>query len=186
MSKNTYYNNLISGVIDLSESATWERAVLEWDIVDCEEDEFLESSCVCGKENLRYLFTIENRENGNELFPIGSSCIKKFERSDLSDEASVREQLFRLLHAIENNDFIILSSEFFSRRLLGFLYEADAFDANEYNGYDPEVDYEFLLKMFNKRDKDTISPAQNRKISAIILGSLKPYLKDLLRDKIRH
>ena len=34
-------------------------AVAEWDIIDCEEDERLESSCICGKEDLRFLFTIQ-------------------------------------------------------------------------------------------------------------------------------
>ena len=60
--------------------------MLEWDITDWDEDYYLETSCLCGKENLRYLFTITNRENGNRLEPIGSQCIKKFERKDLNEK----------------------------------------------------------------------------------------------------
>lgn len=118
---STYYKNLISSVLELSDSSDWQSAVLEWAIEDVVEDETLSESCVCGKENLRYLFTIRNTINGNKLYPIGSTCIKKFERSDLDEIVSVKEQLFKLLHAIENNEFITLSSQYFSRRLLRYL-----------------------------------------------------------------
>ena len=67
---SAYYRNLIQRVIDNSESDIWESAVFEWEIFDWEEDETLESSCICGKENLRYLFTIRNTLNGNILYPI--------------------------------------------------------------------------------------------------------------------
>jgi hypothetical protein len=183
---SAYYNNLIRVVLESSVRDNWQQAVLEWVIDDCEEDDTLEASCICGKENLRYLFTIRNALNGNILYPIGSTCIKKFDRSELNDEVTVREQLFKLLHAIEGNEFISLTSELFSRKLLAYLYDVGAFEENEYNGYDAEVDYLFLLKMFNKRDKDSISLAQRRKISAVILSSIKPFLQDALQDKIKN
>lgn len=186
MSLNSpYYRNLIKQVVDNSEASAWEEAIFEWEVFDCEEDESLIASCICGKENLRYLFTIRNIENGNLLYPIGSSCIKKFERDDLNQDASIKEQLFKLLHAIEKNEYITLSSEYFSRKLLGYLYDEGVFQANSYNRYNPEVDFEFLLKIFNKRDKDSITPAQERKIIAIIMGSIRPFLREILKDKIR-
>lgn len=178
---SAYYRNLIQRVIDNSEASTWESAVLEWEIFDCEEDETLESSCICGKEELRYLFTIRNTRNGNVLYPIGSSCIKKFERDDLDEEVAVKEQLFKLLHAIENNSFITLSSDFFSRKLLRYLYELDAFEATEYNSYEPYNDYQFLLDMFNKRMR---TERQEKKATAIILNSIRPFLREMLRGKI--
>ena len=46
-----YVQNLIVRVINASEADTWENAVQEWEIVDCEEDEDLSESCVCGKKN---------------------------------------------------------------------------------------------------------------------------------------
>ena len=78
-----YYNNMIKKVLVSSSSDIWDVAVKEWVISDCEEDGSLMSTCVCGKENLRYLFTIKNMITGNNLPPIGSSCIKKFGREDL-------------------------------------------------------------------------------------------------------
>ena len=181
---NTYRNNLIQKILDKSEADVWNEAVQEWAIDDCEEDTSLQSACICGKEDLRYLFTIRNIINGNILFPIGSSCIKKFDRDDLNEKANIQEKLFKLLHAIENGNFITLSPEYFSRKLLRYLYDKDVFQANKYNNYDSKVDYEFMLKMFNKKDKDSITLNQQRKINAIIMASIRPYLVELLTNKI--
>ena len=177
-----YVERLIKRVIELSESSDWDTAVTEWEIIDCEEDNTLSESCIYGKEHLYYLFTIENVVNGNSLFPIGSSCIKKFGREDLDNEAAIREKMFKLYHAVEGNQFISLSSEFFSRKVLERLYQEGAFDS-EYNNYDGYDDYEFILKMFNKKDKSSITTAQQRKIRAIIVASIRPYLRDQLAAK---
>lgn len=180
---SVYYRNLIQRVIENSDSDIWESAVLEWEVFDYEEDETLESSCICGKEELRYLFTIRNTHNGNMLYSIGSSCIRKFERDDLDEEVAVKEQLFKLLHAIENNSFLTLSSDFFSRKLLLYLLDLGAFKPTSYNHYNPEKDYQFMLDMFNKRSRRTES--QDKKATAIILNSIRPFLREMLCEKIR-
>lgn len=177
---SSYYKRLNDKVLELSNSKQWDLAVVEWYIYDCKEDDDQETSCVCGKENLRYLFTIVNSENGNTLYPIGSSCIKKFGRHDLSEETEIYEKLFKLSHAVENNEFITLTSQYFSRKVLKYLYEDGAFSPNQYNNYNPESDYNFLLEMFNKRDKENINLNQERKIKAIIVSSIRPYLSKKL------
>lgn len=181
---NSYYKNLMMTVVRSSESDNWQDAVIEWDIYDCEEDLSCSSECVCGKENIKYLYTIRNRYNGKMLFPIGSSCINKFERRDLREVTTLIESQFKLLHAVESGRYLTLSTELFSRKLLRWLYEEGAFDT-EYNHYDGEGDYEFMLKMFNKRDKDSISYNQDKKIKAILLNSVKPFLSERLAEKIR-
>ena len=180
---SAYYRNLILRVIESSVSDIWDSAVLEWEIFDCEEDEALESSCICGKEDLRYLFTIRNTRNGNMLYPIGSSCMRKFERDDLDEEVAVKVQLFKLLHAIESNSFLTLSSDFFSRKLLLYLLDLGAFKPTSYNHYDPEEDYQFMLDMFNKGSRRTES--QDKKVTAIIMNSIRPFLRDMLHEKVR-
>jgi len=179
---SAYYRNLIEAVLRLSEAGNWQAAVAEWSIYDVEEDETLTGSCVCGKENLRYLFTIRNIVNGNMLYPIGSSCIKRFARIDLDEEVAIKEQLFRLLHAIENNKFLTLSSGLFSRKLLHYLYKLGAFTPTSYNYYEPYRDYQFMVDIFNKgvRKNDN----QDKKATAIILNSIKPFLQEMLRDKV--
>jgi hypothetical protein len=175
---SSYNAALIHKVVDRSEARSWDRAVLEWEITACEEDARMESSCVCGHPDLRYLFTIVNSLNGNQLFPIGSVCIDRFGRQDLAETASIREQMFRLLHALEDGRFITLSTDFFSRKLLRHLFEEGAFRPNEYNEFDGEVDYQFMLQMFNMHNDP--SPAQQKKIRAVIVASIIPYLRDAL------
>lgn len=182
--ESAYYRNLIRRVIELSVSDNWGEAVEEWDIIDCEEDISCSSECVCGKENIRYLYAIRNVYNGSILFPIGSSCINKFGRRDLREVTSLIEDQFRLFHAVEEGRFLSLNTELFSRKLLKWLYEEGAFNT-EYNGYDGENDYEFMLKMFNKRDKNSITTNQDRKIKAILLNSVRPFLLERLANKIR-
>ena len=169
--------------MEASVSPDWESAVHEWDIIDCEEDEDLEGICVCGKENLRYLYEIRNCRNDNILWPVGSCCIRKFGRDDLKDQATIQEQLFRLLHAIRDRKRIELTTEFFSRKLLRYLYEDNAFPPTEYNDGDGWYDYNFLLDIFNRHDE--VTERQERKVNGIIAYSLRPYLEKKLHGKIK-
>lgn len=177
-----YREKLIQKVLDNSVAMYWNEAVYEWEITDCVEDDYNESSCICGKENIKYLFTIKNQKNGNELFPIGSTCIKKFEREDLDEVTSVSEKLFQLLHAIQKHEFISLNSEYFSRKLLKYLYDERVFKPSKFNGNNGENDYLFMINMFNKRKEPTKN--QQAKIKAIIISAIKPYLVEQLKDKI--
>lgn len=178
---NTYYNNLIKTVLDASESKSWQSAVKEWIIFDCEEDEFLGASCVCGKERLRYLYTIKNIKKNNTIFPIGSTCIEKFDRDDFEFELSVYRDMFKLLHSVKLKKYIELNAKYFSRNLLLYLYENDAFKPNEYNDYDAENDYLFMLDLFNKRNKEEISESQIKKTKAIIVNDIIPFMKQKIK-----
>ena len=133
MSKSKYQENLIKTVMDKSWGNTWEEAVQEWDIIDCAEDNSLSRSCICGKEQIKYLYRLHNRKTNQWLFPIGSSCIKKFQRKDLQEKTATTEAMFKLLHAVGNNQYLQLSSDLFSRKLLKELYDQGAFKATSYN-----------------------------------------------------
>lgn len=178
------HERLVAAIMENSRARYWEDAVLEWEIEDYAEDSSLRESCICGQKHLRYLYTIRNRETNVVLEPIGSTCIQKFDRKDLDDFTATTERMFELLHAVQDNKYIELSSELFSRKLLFELYEDGAFQANEYNNYNGYNSYEFLLKMYNKRNKHMITPGQHRRIDAIILNDIKPYLQSKLEHKI--
>lgn len=178
-----YTQNLKKCVIDASMAKDWKSAVQEWDIVDCEEDEECSSVCLCGKENLRYLFTIRNRKNGKILYPIGSTCIEKFKRNELKEEVKTKIKMYHLAQAIKNGEKIKLNSDYFTKNLLSTLYEENVFTGNIYNGYNARTDYDFLLNMFNKRNKENITAAQQRKIAVLISRYIKPYLKEQLKYK---
>ena len=107
----------------------------------------------------------------------------KFDRDDLDYEISVYEDMFRLIRAVENNEYIELSSKYFSRKLLGYLLDNDAFEPNEYNDFDGENDYSFMLEMFNKRNKDEIYGSRQRKINAIIANSILPFVRSRIKLK---
>lgn len=85
------------------------------------------------------------------------------------------------MHAIEEGEYISLTSEYFSRKLLRFMLEDGAFIETEFNRYNGENDYDFMLKMFNKRTVPTYK--QDAKIKAIIMNSIRPYLMDKLEGK---
>ena len=159
MMASSYYQNLIKRVLEASTTDNWEIAVREWDI------------------------TIRNRETGRSLYPIGSSCIEKFERDDLDYEVDVQMDMYRLAHAMERGERIELTSKYFSKKLLYALYEEGAFAPNKYNRYDGTNDYQFMLDMFNKRNKSEITEQQHRKIRGLIAYSIKPFLRERLKYK---
>ena len=176
------FDRLVKTVIDKSESKNWDSAVLEWELIDTEEDECAESRCICGKENIRYLHMIKNIHNGNTLFPIGSSCIRKFGRNELNELISVKEKLFKLYHAVCNKEFLELSPALFNRKLIRYLYTIGAFDSDNVN-YPAKESFEFFLKMFNKRCDMT--SGQDRKVKAILLNNIKPFVIKQLMNKVR-
>ena len=88
-----------------------------------------------------------------------------------------------LVHAIESGERIELTSKYFSKKLLLALYEEGAFAPNQYNGYDGKNDYQFMLDMYNKRNKSNITEQQHRKIRGLIAYSIKPFLRKRLKYK---
>jgi hypothetical protein len=101
MRKNKYYENLVERVVVRSESDRWEEAREEWQV-------------------LRYLFTIRNGYNNNEIFPIGSQCIKKFGIKDMSRMVKTLTEERSLYEAIRDNSPHFKDK--LSRNLIIFLY----------------------------------------------------------------
>lgn len=148
---------LVKKIIENSISKTWKLAVMEWDIIDQYDSGSDDKKCACGKENIRYIFIIKNRNTSTKL-QIGSSCIKKFGRKDMDSNVSSMIEWFKLKDAISDKKFI--SIEMFSRKLINYLFEKKYFDS--------EGDYIFFLKMFNKKKKSSITKKQFNKINGII------------------
>ena len=129
---------------------------------------------------MRYLYTIQNSQNGEILSPVGSHCIEKFGREELTNRVRNTESLFRhispLLQAVREHRAISLAD--LSDKLLRKLYDDDAFPPNQYNHNNGHDDYDFLLKM---RRRLTITEKQQQKISCIIRYSIRPYLESKIR-----
>lgn len=174
----SYYENFIKEIISKSESKKWREARDEWVISDVWEADDLSGHCICGKEDCRYQFEIYNTINGNELFPLGSECIKKFERQDFNETVKQTSEVYRLAHACNKSGRVSL--DMFSRRLISVFYYEDWLKPNKYNDYDAYNDYLFLLEMFNRRIPMTFK--QKRKVQAILRESIIPNLKKLLNE----
>ena len=176
-----YKNSLIAEVIENSQSKIWDTAVCEWEVIGCVEDRKQEQSCICGKENLKYLFEIRNKKNGQIIFPIGSKCIRKFEREDLNEDVDIFKQMVNLNEKLKRNEPIKINGECFSKKLLEYFYQEKVFKPSKYNGFNELNDYEFMVDMFNKRTKPT--EKQQSKINGILYYNIKPYLQQKLKTK---
>lgn len=165
-------------VLEASSSKTWDVAVSEWHVVGCHDNGNASGECLCGHEGIRYEFTIRNSVNGNELSPIGSTCILKFESDELKDEVEGWKAAIKLLDALEarrpDERLDGMNRDLFSRRLYAFLYEKGAFPDNNYNKHDGRNDYEFMVKMFNKRTAPT--ERQRAKMYMVLNKSIIPWL----------
>lgn len=172
-------------VLENSVSSDWNACVAEWAVVDCEEDEDAESACICGNEGLRYLYTVRNVLNGNELYPIGSECIKRFGNSGMEDEARCWLQAYKLVdlatkYGKSKQISIVRDKKKFSRKLLAFMYRNGAFRRTKWNEYDGGNDYRFMLDMFNAQ---TLSPRQQRKADHVMRDSIYPWLRKLYKQR---
>lgn len=176
MTTKSLFDELVRVVVDSSVSSAWSTAVGEWTVVELEDDPARGGVCVCGKTGLAKLFTISNERNGSFLHPIGSVCVNQFGRTDLDRQVDLLTGLLALRNAIHARQYITLTSEYFSRAMLEYLYSEGAFTPDRWNNGDGEYDYEFLRKMFNKRDKDAISSAQVRKINALLRNKVFPFV----------
>lgn len=174
------FEQLVKKVVASSENSNWNNARTEWSVVDVSEDETAESQCICGKENLRYLYTIKNNLNGKTLFPIGSQCINQFKQENLNNDVTTYRRLLELQQAVEKNKFITLNSTYFSRKLLLYIYKNGAFKPNKYNHNNPKEDYEFLLKMFNKKKHP--DKIYQKKITALIMNAIIPFAQERIKD----
>lgn len=159
---------LMQAIIENSIADTWKEAVKEWTIIALEEDARRVHRCICGQEGLRYLFTIYNQNTDTKLFPIGSSCIKKFNRIDLDTQVESRMQIWRINQArqYDKNAFDDIQSGLYSRKSIRELCEKAHIDRDS---------TDFLLKMFGKRKE--ITPNQAKKIAYHMNHQIAPYLE---------
>lgn len=170
------FESLRAAVLNASERPDWSHAVHEWEVVGLEEDPAGHGICICGQLNLVKLFTIKNMRTGVELFPIGSSCINLFDRPELDYSASVLADFAKISQSLRKSKAIALDTEHFSRALLEYLHSEGAFTPDQYNGFDGESDLDFMLTMFNKRIKEDITQAQQRKIYMVLRNKVFPFV----------
>lgn len=172
------FEDLRNAVIGASRHQSWSDAVDEWEVVGLEEDPNGSGICICGQLGLVKLFTIRNNESRIELYPIGSSCISHFDRSDLNQDVATLTALAKLRSSVQRHEEITLTGDYFSRTLLEYFYDQGVFPDNHWNNNDGWNDYEFLLSMFNKHHRDEITKKQQRKIYVLLAKVLLFVMSD--------
>ena len=176
-----YSSSFFGAVIEKSVSENWDVARHEWSVVACVEDPDLVESCICGKEHLRYLYKLRNEKNGNALYPVGSSCIKKFSVCAMEDDADCWKQAFKLMHAAEKlgrGKYVEFGSDLFSRKLISFMHRHGAFQPNSANGWDGTRDLKLLMQAFNAR---SLGNHQKAEVNRVISTSVYPWLRGVWR-----
>jgi len=176
LKRKSDFGALVTAVVAVSVADLWNEAVDEWEVVGLEEDPEQGGVCICGQVGLVKLFTISNGHTAEELNPIGSSCITLFERSDMELQVKALSGLFALRNAIRAGDDVTLTSDYFSRLVLDTLRSEGAFPGDRWNKGDGGKDHEFLLKMFNKREKSDISVKQQNKIDVLLAKKIVPFV----------
>lgn len=174
MTDNNHYDGdpargaLIAAVREASGGLPWGVARRQWDVAGVDHDGECRGVCVCGQTGLGWLYTIENRETGAVLSPIGSDCILHFQVDEMATRMQDLRNVRELAHLVEGGARLELKSparHFTAAKLLA-LHALGAFQPSQWNRGNPRSDYEFLLSMFRKRS--ALSAAQERKVSALL------------------
>ncbi|MBO6055961.1 MAG: hypothetical protein J6P84_03195 [Alphaproteobacteria bacterium] len=172
-----YKNNFLHPIICSSVSDEWESAAHEWEVIYYGEDEG--NTCICGKEDIKYISGIYNRINGNELYPIGSRCINKFKSEKMNKDIHAYEKAFnkisngisKLRETIGKGESIKFTARLFSEELIRYLNKEGALDDNE---------RQFLLDMTGKRYKRS---GEREQINEIIESRIVPYIQNSPQNK---
>ena len=168
------FGRLAQAVVDASAATTWKEAVLEWQVSGCAEDGDAEGVCVCGHRHLRYLFEIWNPVTQRTLFPIGSVCIRRFDRADLVRETAVLRQLMRLAGEavrLGSGGVVGIKDGLVSRALIDRMHDQGAF-GDDAQG---QRDFERLRRLFGARRLDD---GARREAASIVSRRVNPYLFD--------
>lgn len=176
MASTPNFQSLKRAVIDASVADRWSAAVLEWEVTYVEERPQRDGECVCGQTGLLWLYTIANDSTGTELFPIGSSCVNHFGRSDLTKQISIFRKLVFTRDAARAGERVEITSTYFSRAVLDYLLLSGAFTPDAHNGNDGAKDHAFLRQMFGKKDKSALSTKQAYRLRKLLDDKVIPFL----------
>lgn len=113
------FHTLSQGIISRSNTTSWEDAKKEWDIIDMEEVDELET-CLCGHRHIKQVFTLRNIINCNTV-RIGSTCVNRFIQKNSN---------FRSYKRIKKNSLSSVTSQ-----LLDFAYKSKWINDNDLSFY---------------------------------------------------
>ncbi len=174
--KKKYNKNFLHPIICSSESNEWKSAAQEWEIIGYERVE--DGTCICGKEKIKDVYKIRNRRNGNELYPIGSSCVDKFESKEMTKDTDKFKKIYnkisngrsKLKQTVNKGESIRFIARLFSEELIRYLNK---------KGVLSDSDCQFLFDMRSKRSKNA---GEQKRIDEIIDDFIVPHISGLSQD----
>lgn len=169
-------NKLAYEIIKKSESKEWKEAVKEWEVDESCRTNESRVACICGKEKIKNKYKLVNKKNKKYIYPVSKKCIKKLGRDELNREVNTIEEMKRLEESIAEGEYLSIESGKLSKKIIDQLYKEGAFEGNKYNKFNGKNDYEFVVKMINKRNKNSISEQEEKKLKAIMM-EMKKYIK---------
>ena len=169
-----YVKMFQGAVMAASEAYEWESAKNEWYIAACRHVHEKEGHCICGHQALNFMYTLKNRVNGQELFPVGSSCVGLLENDDENRTAAAYRTLFRLKPAALYNGYDSLKI-LFSRGLIDLMWRLGVFVPRDDNDFDAYEDYIFLREVFSQRKEPR--EGQKRKVKRLLELVVIPWLE---------
>lgn len=175
--KKKYNKNFLHPIICSSESNEWKSAAQEWKVIYYGEVEG--TTCICGKEEIKYVSGILNCLNGNELYPIGSCCIKKFKSEEMNEDIRAYKKVFnkisngksKLKQTVNKGASIKFTARLFSEELINYLNKKEILSNS---------DRQFLLDMRGRRSRNS---EQQERINKIIEDFIVPYISGISQDE---
>ena len=92
----------------------------------------------------------------------------------MSASVTVLHRLLELRAAFIAQKRVDITSEYFSRAVLAYLWQNGAFPPNEYNRSNGDNDYKFLLDLFNQQHEFT--QKEERKVWVLLNRTIKNFV----------
>lgn len=141
---------LTSEIISRSQARTWDKAKLEWSLLDVYEVDKPET-CLCGHFPIIELCVLYNKSNGNQA-TVGNCCVKKF-------IGLPSDKIFQAVKRIRKDVAKSLNADAIQH----------AFDRKWIN----EWEMEFYFDVMRKRKLTTKQATKKQEINELVLKRMK-------------
>ena len=179
--------SLHDAVLQASQANTWDQATKEWNEVSLIFNGIGRSNCICGNA-IKYAYELFNNATGQRLFPIGSDCVRHFQRISLDQQIEEEEKLLRklenLTRKVKKKEKIKVNKSDFDERLLKWFWEKGVFKANRGNQFTPERDYQLFLEVFQGGSWTKAEPIKKARMEEVLEKCIKPFLLGKSDDQL--
>lgn len=172
--------NLIEIINQNSTSENFQTNSKEWSVMECIDQGEDTERCICGKEGIRYCYRIHNKKTNKSLYPIGSSCIKKFNNEDMNSQMKTLTELADFKRYLKEVVLLAITKNEYNPIELKWLKNPDILSNLLMIGLLNGWEYSFILDVRYKRK---LSNKQLSKIYTIGIAITERMVKKVNRCK---